>query len=253
MSVLLYPYSTESKTALNLAKGAGTGLIKPEGSAYIHNPRNLIVNWGSVSKSLTEYQNDGPVLNPTALVKRVNNKKRFFDALSANFVRIPDYTENSEQVKRWVREGSKVIGYNESDISLIENLSNKSNCTFFTKYIPKLWEFRVHIFNNTIIGVERKTPKEKDNNEEAVNKEFLNYHIRSNKNGFCYTMHTKETPQDVLNQATAATRSMDDFSFGAVDLIYNKKQNKAFVIGFNLKPLLNEDMMKSYTKMVKTL
>ena len=98
-------------------------------------------------------------------------------------------------------------------------------------------EYRVHIFKDKIIDTQKKG-KRRDV-EEA------NYRIRNVENGFIYMRENIEPPKILLDTAILAF-SRFDLDFGAVDMIWNARNERAYALEINTAPGLEGSTVESY-------
>lgn len=249
-----------SKSVHELRKSVdGLKIIKTEDSVYRHNPGRLIINWGSNAATLTEHQRSGPVINPTAAVKICANKQRFFEAVSAA-ARVPDFTTSGDVALDWANNGSLVVartklnGHSGEGILFSdEDPEFYKKGLLFTKYVPKLSEFRVHIFQNDILDVQQKKLRTHEDDGKLIDKEQVNWRVRSFVNGFIFAREDIHVPEDVLRQAKHAFNSLKNLDFGAFDIIYNRKEDKAYVLECNTAPGLVGTTLDKYAEKIREL
>lgn len=106
----------------------------------------------------------------------------------------------------------------------------------YTKYIPKKREFRVHVFGGKAILVSEKRKK------KGVDSDYV---IRANHKGwvFCYKDVNEPDGLRVLGVDAVGALGLD---FGAVDIIYNEKLNKMYVLEVNSAPGLCSKTLEAY-------
>jgi hypothetical protein len=215
MKLFIFPYQMESKSVHNLRKAIGGCLvIRIKGSKFKGGPEKLILNWGSSNRNTIEYEKQGsPVLNPHKAVTLVSNKKRFFSAVEGR-CRIPKWTDDLDEALEWVNEGRVVVGREiltgHSGKGIVfsdEDMKRFRGCKIWTQYVPKKDEFRVHVFNGKVIDVQQKKLKTEDADGNKVDKDLVNWRVRSHKNGFIYARKDIHVPEDVTQQALDAMGS----------------------------------------------
>jgi hypothetical protein len=98
----------------------------------------------------------------------------------------------------------------------------------YTGYIPKKAEYRYHVFNGKVIDVQQK--RKQRGWDDSRNTRVRNLH-----NGYVYCRDDLSPPAGAADLAISAVRAVG-YEYGAVDLVYNEKQNKCFVLEVNSRP-----------------
>jgi glutathione synthase/RimK-type ligase-like ATP-grasp enzyme len=170
------------------------------------------------------------------------NKLKTFKVLKENNIPHPEWTTSYNEAFNWWENGITVVGrmiltghsgdgivmYTPKDIQFDEGLTSK----LYVKYIKKEHEYRVHVFNGKVIDIQQKKRK--------VGFENRNNQIRNHKNGWVYCRENITKPEGLEELAIQACACIN-LNYGAVDIIYNKKQNKCYVLEINTAPgLINQ-------------
>jgi hypothetical protein len=114
----------------------------------------------------------------------------------------------------------------------------KPAAPLYTEYIKKKAEYRLHVFNGEVIDVQQK---KKRRNFDA---DARDTRVRNLANGYVYTRDGVNCPAEAHTLAISAVRALG-YLYGAVDIIYNEKQNKCYVLEVNSKPgLMGTTTMK---------
>jgi hypothetical protein len=245
MTVFLFPYKLASEGAKNLAHALGIKKLKQEGSKFVGNKKKLVINWGN-SETNKEIENSS-VLNLPNKVAKVTNKLAFFKVLEGTHVRVPDWTDNYEDARTWIKEGKIVVartklnGHSGEGIVIAETLDDLPKAPLYTLYKPKKSEFRVHIMKERVIDVQRKAL------DKDFPKEKINWKVRNLDGGFIFARNDGLglVPDDVYDQAVDAVIACG-LHFGAVDVIYNEKEKKAYVLEINTAPGLMGETVEIY-------
>lgn len=108
----------------------------------------------------------------------------------------------------------------------------------YVEYVPKKAEYRFHVFNNKIIDVQQKKKKREFERDRDTR-------IRNLNNGYVYCRDNIVPPAGADKLAIAAVAALG-YQYGAVDLIYNEKQNKCFVLEVNSRPGLMGTTLDKY-------
>lgn len=98
----------------------------------------------------------------------------------------------------------------------------------YVEYIPKQKEFRVHVIFNDVKDV---AEKRKRRGHEGEREQY----VRNTANGYVFCRTNISEPADLRECALAAVRSLGR-EYGAVDVIWNQKLNKCFVLEVNSRP-----------------
>lgn len=247
--MFIYAHNENSQGANNLAKELKVKRIKHEKSAFVGASTKTVINWGS--STIPPEVAKCRVLNHPTVLKKCTDKLRFFKKMyeAEGGPRIPKFTSSATQAAQWVLEEGKVIvartilnGSGGAGIKFIE--ANKPNsfvqAPLYVEYVKKKDEYRVHFVGNKIVDYQRKALR-----QGAPNPDNVNWRVRNLENGFVYIRGGVELPDDVKLQAerTIAAAGLD---FGAIDIIYNAEQNKAYVLEVNTAPGLQGETVTTY-------
>lgn len=108
----------------------------------------------------------------------------------------------------------------------------------YTEYIPKKAEYRVHVFGNNVIDIQQKRKKNGYTDER-------NTRVRNLSNGYVYCRDNINPPDGISDLAIRAVAACG-YQYGAVDIIYNEKQNSCFVLEVNSRPGLMGTTVDKY-------
>jgi glutathione synthase/RimK-type ligase-like ATP-grasp enzyme len=230
-----------SQGAKRLANALGVKRIKPVGSKYKGREWKSVINWGS--SSIPPNVPPSHIYNLNA--KNAQNKLQAFKMMSG-YVDIPEWTESQQEAVKWLLEGSTVVcrtvlnGHSGNGIIIAETQDQLVDAPLYVKYFPKKEEYRVHVAFGEVILIQQK--KKRKGYENA------NFKVRNHKNGFIYAVADVNPHQSVLDNATKAIEALK-LDFGAVDVIWNEKKQKAVVLEVNTAPgLAGESSLKEYLK-----
>jgi hypothetical protein len=124
------------------------------------------------------------------------------------------------------------------------NGGNIPNAPLYTAYIPKKAEYRAHVFAGTVIDVQQKK-KRRGFSEDR------NTRIRNLANGYVYTRDGVVPPDGMGDLAIAAVRAVG-YMYGAVDIVYNERQNQCYVLEVNSRPGLMGTTLDRYVSALCT-
>lgn len=169
------------------------------------------------------------------------------------FARIPEYTTNIYQAQGWLDGECTIVerhilnANSGKGIRLVEPGEELQQCPLYVRYIPKKQEYRVHVCAGKAVDIQRKARR------KEVEDDAINWKIRNHDNGFIFARNEgHEVPADVSVQAIKACESIG-LDFGAVDVIFNEKEQKAYVLEVNTAPGLSGTTLEGYVERLKKL
>jgi glutathione synthase/RimK-type ligase-like ATP-grasp enzyme len=255
----VYPYRQASKSAIALAQGIEGKVIRLENSRFRPSARKTVINWGSTV--LTPLLEGTRILNKPELVNRASNKKNFFElAKEAGELgpKIPDFTFSKEVARQWLSEEKPkkifartvLTGHSGEGIvkvNTVEDLEPIAEGTMFVVYVPKKREFRFHVDRvQGVFCVQEKLKKKEIPNEQ------VDYQIRNHSNGFIFAKQDLEVPESCETEALKALK-ITGLDFGAIDVIYNERQEQAYALEVNTAPGLEGSTIGDYVEMFERL
>ncbi len=187
--------------------------------------------------------------NAFILTKNTLNKLEQLTAFKANGISCPRFTTDKNEARAFKckllfartllnsTNGKGIIEFNGTD-------EVYPDAPLYVEYIPKQAEYRLHVFRGKVIDFQQK---KKRNNADTTYS-----HIRNLHNGYVYCRDGVILSDTALQLAVKAVETLGYF-YGAVDLIYNKKQDTYFVLEVNSRPGLEGTTLRSYAKAIKEL
>lgn len=218
--------------------------IKHDSSKFKGRENKTIINWGASVLPLEI--NKCFILNKPEEVMIAQNKLSLFQLLSKyETINIPKFTTDINVAKEWL-EDKKIVVAREllrasagRGIKIVEDEKELKYAPLYTQYIRKNEEYRVHIVAGKVIDVQKKGIK------LDYPKEDINWKVRTHDNGFIYMRKDLEYPKDIIKQSLLAFNKTD-LDFGAIDVIYNDNQSKAYVLEINTAPGLEGTTIQKY-------
>ena len=241
MRAKIYPYKKGSKSAKALADALGIKRIKLDGSKFVGKAGDFIINWGS-SKLPVDIAGDAVIINEPECVALAANKFKTFEALNQYGVSIPPFTDNLEEAKAWpcVVERHLLNGHSGAGIKIKQKGEVLEPCPLYVKYIPKKSEWRIHVVMGNVIAVQRKA-RSRDVPDEKVD-----WKVRNHDNGFIFARNEgAEPPYSVVHHAVNAVEALG-LDMGAVDVIFNEKNDQAYVLEVNTACGLEGETVNDY-------
>jgi glutathione synthase/RimK-type ligase-like ATP-grasp enzyme len=247
MSIKVFPYNQGSRGAKALAVALNGRVLLRKGSKYKRREEDLIINWGAVDSPF----NGAKVANQPEAIKIAQNKLTCFKVLDEADVRIPEYWTNKNDIpdKAFpIMCRKSLTGQGGAGIIVAENRAQLVDAPLYTKYVKKKEEYRVHVLRHPkrgtlIISQQRKAKRHGAEGD---------FKIRNLANGFVFVREGVVLPNDVQGQAMAALEA-SGLAFGAVDVIWNEAQQKAYVLEINTAPGLEGQTVEDYAEAFRNL
>jgi len=245
------PYKLASASAKNLAADLRCKRLYPdERSRFRARRSDIIVNWGLSGGLPRGLEGAGTILNRPENVALSSDKLRMLQRLTERGIPTLEFTTDKGVVEGWLDEGNCVFartllnshsgrGIIELDPQAAEGQGHSAipYAPLYTKYIKKKHEYRVHVLPN---GKTEIRQKRKRNGLEEVNSR-----VRNHTNGYNFCKELSFKPDDLEAVAIAATKALG-LDFAALDILYNERLNKCFVIESNCAPGLENSTIRMY-------
>lgn len=247
--IVIIPYKLASASAKALKQGLlgldiPVILVSHLSKKYQPRYTDYIINWGcSKQWEFITYENQIP--NQVCV-----DKLETFTAITAwnsyaddlPNINIPNWTTDKNVAATW--KGTVVCrtmlnGHSGAGIVLVDTPNVLPDAPLYVEYKKKKHEYRVHIFNGTVIDITQK--------KKRKGAEFVDTKIRNHKNGWIYAREGITVPDGLVQQAVMAMQAVD-LTFGAVDLIWNEKENKCYVLEINTAPGLVGTTLDKYVE-----
>ena len=228
--IVVYPYKMKSESAILLSEALDVYRVYPD-RKYVPEPTDVIINWGN--GYVPRWDKAGLVfLNHPTKVMNAINKITSFKMFRKGKVRFPAYTTDKEMAAQWAEEGCWVVcrqeleGRDGSGLVLAKTEEALVPARLYTKFVPGTQEFRAYVWMGKLIDVFDKRRK---------NIETCDPDIRTESRDWVFCKNPPFVPDDLGVQANLAIKALG-LDFGGVDLIYNKEQNKSYVLEVNTAP-----------------
>jgi hypothetical protein len=220
------------------------------GESLTFNPSafDKVINWGN-SKFPLWPLNYTAFNDPTDVWYSVN-KLKAFKCFEQYDVSHPEWTEDIDVVEQWLAEDTTVLArssltsFGGKGITIFDqNVDTILPAPLYVKYKKKKSEYRVHVFNGEVIDVQQK--KRRKGFEGRDNQ------IRNYANGWVYCRDGIEVPAMVTSEAIKAVNCLG-LCFGAADVIWNDKEQRAYVLEVNTAPGLEGTTLENYANAFAT-
>jgi len=246
----IYPYHSGSEGARLLARAMRVPRIKRDRSRFVGSPRKTVINWGCHSLPATVSR--CRIINAPEAVATVANKLSFFRKVTnVRGLNIPKWTTDRTQALEIARRGSNLVvrallsssgGRGATIVNARPglNLGDIPHAPLYTEYVKKEAEFRIHVVNGVVIDATRKVAR--------AGQEPSNWQIRSYDNGFIFQREGTTTHRGYAKACEQALLAMQAVGlvFGGVDVIYNAREDKAYVLEVNSAPGIEGTTVDKY-------
>lgn len=226
-----------SKSARALAKA-----LRGKKVCLLHgwnNPNDTVINWGDGACSVKD------ALNPPETIRLAANKLRAFQNMEKAGIIVPAFAARREDVhwKGLTVVRHKLSGHSGEGIELVEHTEQLPDAPLYVQYIKKEQEFRIHVGRKGgqthIIAVQRKA------RDLSVPDGRVNWKVRNHVNGFVFVRQDAH-PNDATLQAACNALVALGLDFGAVDLVWNDREQKPYVLEVNTAPGLEGQTIQDY-------
>ncbi len=244
----IYSHTPFSKGAKALARAVPAKRIKHRGSRFRGSPHKAVINWGA--HVLPEEVRHCRVFNTTAAVEEASNKLTFFRLMQGHGL-TPDYVTGIGAARMMLQNRTMVVcrtllsSSGGKGIVVASNEAELVPAPLYVQYVKKQEEYRVHIMNGQVFDTQRKA------RDRGVADEDVDWTVRNHHNGFIYMREGIDTPAVVTQAAIDAFR-LTSLDFGAVDVIYNSRSGRAYVLEINTAPGLEGQTVNTYAQAFRT-
>lgn len=250
------PYRQGSRSVRRLREVIpNSRILRTRDSQFHGRVDDFVVNWGFQKELPFTYDQilglpACTILNMPEDVERVSNKFWFFNLCREEGVEedLPPFWTDPDTIPN---DAFPVVcrtllrAHSGRGIVIANNRAQLVRAPLYVKYIKKRSEFRVHLGlrpgedEPSIISLQRKV-RRRDHDHP-------NWRIRNHDNGFIYQRNNLEVPECVVPVANRVFK-VTGLDFGAVDVIYNQHQDKAYVLEINTAPGLEGTTVNEYAE-----
>lgn len=246
MRIRVLPYRQGSQGAQALADALNGRVLRLQGSRFRKRPRDIIINWGNTNPlHECEFNGNGEVL------RSCSNKLEFFRRLDGTGLTPTFYTRRGDIPDDAFPIVCRTVlaGHSGDGIVIADNREQLVDAPLYVQYKKKQSEFRIHVGLHpdseieTIIGSVRKVRR------EGV--EPTDWRVRNHANGFVFQRNGIEEAQGYRESVEAARQTflaIEGLTFGAVDVIYNERERRAYVLEINTAPGLEGTTVDDYVR-----
>jgi hypothetical protein len=229
MPFKIYPYKMSSQSAKYLSEGLDCTRVYPN-RRYIPKSNHVIINWGN-SHRPDWYRRSPSIINEPECVRDATNKLTTLLVLKEAGVNVPEFTTVIAEAKAWdgiVVCRRTITGARGQGIVIANNPDEIIDAPLYTKHLRHKHEYRVHMMNGEVIDVTQKKKRQGTNPNSLV---------RSHGD-WVFCREGIVIPDVIKEQALKAVSALG-LDFGAVDIAYRERENKAYALEINTAPGLD--------------
>lgn len=238
--VRVYPYKQGSRSAKALAEATFGKVLKHVGSKYKPRAGDLVINWGSGN-----VPRFAPATTLNADVSNASCKLASFRRFAAAGVSTPAFCTEKKAARelQFPVVCRKVLrGHSGNGIVIANTPEELVDAPLYTQYVKKKDEFRVHVLRGAAFFIQRKARK--------LDVAEPNWQVRNLAGGFVFTeTAVADVPNDVIGEAIAAIKAID-LDFGGVDVMWNEKEARAYVLEVNTACGLEDRTAQQYADQI---
>jgi glutathione synthase/RimK-type ligase-like ATP-grasp enzyme len=166
-----------------------------------------------------------------------------FRRFHENNVSCPEFTTDTSVARGWAGEGAVVCrtllrGSEGRGIVVAEAPDQIVAAPLYTRYTKKRKEFRVHVFNGEVIDVQEKRKRQDHDGDRDTR-------IRNTANGYVFCRENVVEPEGLRALALSAVQALG-YNMGAVDVGWNERDNRCFVLEVNSTPGMEGTTLQKY-------
>ena len=251
----LFAYSQASAGAKELAEALDISRLRHRGGKFVGSPNKLVLNWGATEDKIPENVRSCRFLNKPEDVAKAVNKDQTFRIFHEKEVPHPEWTTSLEDATRWLQAGAMVFARTQlrahsgrgiviMDPEFQDNWQTRA--PLYVKYVPKKDEYRVHVVNGRVVDFQRKGLKEEFRGQPDVN-----FKIRNLANGFVYVRNDGHVIPEICKDVALKAVGALGLDFGAADIIYNERSNRAYCLEVNTAPGLMGTTVTNYANAIR--
>ena len=162
-------------------------------------------------------------------------------------VNCPLFTTNREEAVNWLEKGAVVCrtllrSSEGKGIVIAEKPEELVPAPLYTQYVKKKKEFRVHIYDGEVVDVQEKRKRREHNDPRDTR-------VRNLANGYVFCREDVWEPEELRELARKAVNILT-YKLGAVDIIYNEKNDSCYVLEVNATPGMEGQTLEKYANAI---
>jgi glutathione synthase/RimK-type ligase-like ATP-grasp enzyme len=220
-----------------------------------------VINWGITNCHWLDRVDYSKILNHPSRIANAVDKASALKILMDGGVPVPPFETSRETVNRlFDKEGRRVFcrtltrASEGRGIVIANSLDQVVPALLYTRYIPKVYEFRVHASSIGPFYIQRK---KKLSQEELAARGISpeSELIRNSANGYVFSSNLEGIEENIKERVgelgALAVRALQ-LDFGAVDIITTNKEIM-YVLEVNTAPGVEGETVNRYVEMLNTL
>lgn len=245
MKMYIYSHNPHSEGAKLLSQALNVKRIKHGNSKFRGGMGKAIINWGAgtLPDQVMACQR---VLNKPEAIRKASNKLKSFELFQEAGVTIPPFFTDYGDAEDWMIDNDGVVvcrtvlnGHSGAGIVIAEAVDELVAAPLYTAYVKKQEEYRYHVFMGQVVDIQRKARK------REVPDDAVNWQVRNLDGGFIFAREGVVASPVASEEAVKAVAALG-LDFGAVDLIYNAREDKYLVLEVNTAPGLSGTTLDGY-------
>lgn len=257
MKAYVYSHNPHSEGAKELARALGIKRVKHGPTSKFRGGRgNAIINWGAGTLP-DQVAACEKIYNPPQAIRNASNKLKSFELFAEADVSIPQFFKTKEEANAYLSnvgpaenrqqrgEGKSIVartvlnGHSGAGIVICNSSAELVDAPLYTAYVKKSQEYRYHVFSGRVVDIQRKARR------REVPDDQVNWQVRNLDGGFIFAREGVVESEEASENAIKAVASLG-LDFGAVDLIFNERENKYYVLEVNTAPGLAGSTLDGY-------
>jgi len=249
--IRIYPYNMHSSSGRAIADALDATRVR-EAGRYQPRSSHTIINWGNGRPPSWSLTKPRLILNLPAHIQLSSNKLHAYCALKEADINVPPFTTQPNKAAEWSSMGKRLFartilkGHSGAGIIEVPRYTAREglpSAPVYTEYLHKKQEYRLHVVGDEVIDIQAKRRKLSTPDSE------VNWHIRSNANGFIFCRSRLTLPTGTKTLAVRAVKALN-LDFGAVDIIIHEAT--PYILEVNSAPGLSPTTVASYAASLLT-
>lgn len=236
-------------------RSAGSEALFTNLNSFTRTPR-LVINWGDMDDPFMHH--GGRLINRRANRRVAGNKISAFAALVAAGIPVPKHFTSTEAAVEWrgsqpgnrrpiILARSTATGSGGEGITVIRHGEVVPPAMFYSEYIRKDAEFRVHVINGQAVAVQQKRAV------RGVGHNSDQLLIRNHDNGWVFSVGDVDDTDGAVADLGVRAAAALGLDLAAVDII-RSRSGELFVLEANTKPgLESPTVLEAYVAALRSI
>lgn len=252
MRTYIYSHNPRSEGAKLLSQALGVKRIKHGNSKFRGRNDKCVINWGA--GTLPDQIQECNILNKPEAIRNASNKLKSFELFKEAGVVVPLFFTTKAEASDYLQEDDSrsvvcrtvLNGHSGVGIVMANSADDLVDAPLYTAYVKKQEEYRYHVFMGKVVDIQRKARK------LDVPAEEVNWQIRNLDGGFIFARENVNENEIASENAIMAVEALG-LDFGAVDIVWNKREDKYVVLEVNTAPGLSGSTLQGYAQRFKEI